>query len=138
MTAQALIIAGSIVLGILGFAHYVYVLLTNKFHAYNDAVTQSMHQTSPVLTKDTTMWQAWIGFNYSHSFGVLWIPFIYIPLAINHFHVLQNSLWLTLLLPVMALIYTILAKRYWFSIPLIGSMASFICYSFAFYFLHMN
>ena len=96
MTAQSLIIAGSTILGILGFAHFIYVLLTKKFNAYNDAVTLSMHQTSPVITKKTTMWQAWIGFNYSHSFGVMWVPLIYIPLSINHFHVLQSSFWLTL------------------------------------------
>ncbi len=138
MNAQTLIIIGATVIGVLGFAHFIYVLATNKFNAFDEQVTIGMKNTSPVITKHTSMWRAWLGFNYSHSFGVLWVPFVYIPLALNHMPILQNSIWLTLLLPIMALTYTVLAKRYWFAIPFVGSLISFLCLSVAFYLLHLR
>jgi len=138
MNAQILIVIGAIIIGILGFAHFIYVLTTRKFHAFDKQVTVAMQNTSPIITKHTTMWHAWIGFNYSHSFGVIWIPLVYIPLAVNHMTTLQQSFWLTVLLPIMALVYTILAKRYWFSIPFFGSLVSLLCFSTAFYLLHLK
>ena len=138
MTAQMLIITGSLIVGVLGLVHFIYVLTTNKFNAYDDAVTTAMQQTSPVITKHTTMWQAWLGFNYSHSFGVLWVPLIYVPLALNQMTVLQQSLWLTLLPSIMALVYAVLAKRYWFNVPLVGSVTALVCFSVAFYRLHLG
>ncbi len=138
MSAQLLIITGSLILGMLGLAHFIYVLATNKFHAYDGVVTTAMQQTSPVITKHTTMWQAWQGFNYSHSFGVLWVPLLYVPLALNHMTVLQQSLWLTLLPIMMAVVYTVLAKRYWFNVPFIGSVMAMLCFSIAFYMLHLG
>ena len=137
MTAQILIITGSILLGVLGLIHFLYVLNTKKFNAFDDKVTTAMQQTTPVLTKQTSMWQAWLGFNYSHSFGVLWVPLFYIPMAINHMSVLQQSLWLTALLPIIAMVYTVLSKRYWFKVPMVGSMIALLCFSAAFYLLHL-
>ncbi len=137
MSAQLLIIIGSVVIGVLGLVHFIYVISTNKFNAYDGKVTTAMQQTTPVLTKETTMWRAWVGFNYSHSIGVLWIPLIFIPLAINHISVLQNSMFLALLLPMMALAYAVLAKLYWFKIPLLGSLVSLLCFVVAFYQMHM-
>ncbi len=29
-----------------------------------------MQQVSPVITRQTTMWKAWVGFNASHSYGL--------------------------------------------------------------------
>lgn len=138
MSAQLLIIIGCLIIGLLGLAHFIYVLATDKFNAYDPQVTTAMQNTSPVLTKDTSMWQAWLGFNYSHSIGVLWIPLIYIPIALNHMPILQQSIWLSLLLPIMALSYAVLAKRYWFVIPMFGSLISLACFSWAFYLLHMK
>ena len=31
----------------------------------------SMSQIAPVITKETTMWRAWVGFNASHSVGAI-------------------------------------------------------------------
>lgn len=137
MTSQVLIIAGAAILGILGLIHLIYGLATNKFDAYDPKLTTAMQQSSPVITRQTTMWKAWMGFNHSHSLGVLWIPLIYIPLALNYLEVLQQSLWLSLLPVVMAAAYVVLAKKYWFNIPLIGSLMAFACFLAAFYGLQL-
>lgn len=137
MIAQISMITGCLIVGLLGLVHFIYVMSTYKFHAFDENVTQAMQQTSPVISKDTSMWKAWQGFNYSHSIGVLWIPLIYIPISLHHLHILQLSVWLTLLPALMALSYAILAKRYWFVIPFVGSLLALLCFIIAFFLLHL-
>jgi hypothetical protein len=35
------------------------------------ALQISMSQISPVIMKETTMWRCWVGFNTSHSMGLI-------------------------------------------------------------------
>ena len=39
---------------------------------------------SPVITRETTMWKAWVGFNASHSFGAILFGTAYGYLSIAH------------------------------------------------------
>ncbi|MGH1543817.1 MAG: LIC_13387 family protein [Arenicella sp.] len=70
---------------------------TNKFDAYDPAVTEAMKSTSVVLTKETTVWRAWVGFNASHSLGAMLVAGVYIPLTISYFEVIQSSVWFSVL-----------------------------------------
>lgn len=138
MMEQTLIITGASILGILGLIHLIYGMMTNKFDSHDESLNQSMKKATLVITKQTTMWRAWMGFNHSHSFGVIWIPMVYLPITLNYFEVLKESILLAGTLPFMALVYALLAKRYWFNIPLIGSAIAFLCFAAAFYLLHLN
>lgn len=69
--AQILLIMGASIFGILGVIHLMYTFFTNKFEAHDSSVTEAMKKTSPALTKETTVWDAWIGFNASHSLGAM-------------------------------------------------------------------
>jgi hypothetical protein len=75
---------------VLGCAHLLYTFYTNKFDARDEPVTSSMKNTSPVLTKETTMWKAWIGFNASHSLGAMLVAF-YAPLAVTSMQVIREN-----------------------------------------------
>ena len=90
-----------------------------------------MKCTSPVLTKDTTMWKTWIGFNASHSLGAMFFGAIYILLAVRHEDVLRESWELMALAVLMALFYLYLAKKYWFRIPFIGILTGTVCFFLA-------
>jgi len=125
MIEQILLIVGSGILGVLGIAHLIYTFFSNKFDAYDKNVTAAMKKTTLVLTKETTMWKAWIGFNASHSLGAILVPLFYIPLAANNISIIQDSLWLSTLPVLIGLSYFALAKKYWFKIPLIG--ISLVC-----------
>lgn len=118
--AQWLIILGSSIFGMLGFLHFLITFLTPAFEAYDPQVTEAMKSSSPKLTKETTIWRAWVGFNASHSFGAILFPLVYIPLSLNHFELIQHSLWFSCLPVVVGIGYLILAKCYWFKIPLLG------------------
>lgn len=125
---QILLIIGASIFAVLGIMHLLYTFLTNKFEAYDSSVTAAMKETSPILTKETSMWRAWIGFNASHSLGAMLVAAIYIPLTIFHFDVIEQSAWLTTLPVLIGLSYFILAKNYWFRIPVIGISIATICF----------
>ena len=125
---QILLIIGVSIFGVLGTIHLLYTFFTEKFSPYDPSVAVAMESTSPRLTKETTMWRAWVGFNASHSLGAMLLAAIYVPLAIYHFELIQNSLWFSLLPVVVGISYLILAKTYWFKIPFIGVLISLVCF----------
>jgi len=129
--AQILLIIGASIFGILGITHLLYTLFTNKFEAYDSTVTEAMKGTSPVLTKETSVWSAWIGFNASHSLGAMLVAAVYIPLASSYFYVIQQSAWFSSLPVLTGLSYLLLAKKYWFKIPFYGVLISTMCFAVA-------
>lgn len=128
MIEQVLLIVGATILGLLGSAHLFYTFYTNKFDARDPTVTTAMKSTSPVLTKETTMWKAWIGFNASHSLGAMLITAFYIPLALTNMQVIRENIWFSLLPTLIGLSYLFLAKKYWFRIPFAGILISTTCF----------
>ena len=81
-----------------------------------------------VITRETTMWRAWVGFNASHSFGALLFGAIYGYLALAHSAFLLQS-WFLLSLGLLALVaYAFLGKRYWFSVPFRGILLATALY----------
>jgi hypothetical protein len=125
---QLLLIMGASIFGLLGVLHFIYTFYTNKFSPYDSSATAAMQATSPRLTRDTTVWRAWIGFNASHSLGAVSFAAIYIPLTVSYFSVIQSSLWLSLLPVVVGTSYLVLAKLYWFKIPFVGIALALMCF----------
>ena len=126
--AQILLIIGASIFGILGTVHLLYTFFTNKFEAHDSSVTEAMKRTSPILTKETSIWKAWVGFNASHSLGAMLVAAVYIPLTTTYFNIIQQSVWFSLLPVIVGLSYLVLAKKYWFRIPFIGVLISTVCF----------
>ncbi len=127
--AKILFIGGASIFGVLGTIHLVYTFFTNKFDAFDPSVKVAMKSTSPVLTRETTMWNAWIGFNASHSLGAMIFAGVYIPLSLFHFEIVRQSIWFSYLPVVVGVSYLILARRYWFKIPFTGILIATICFA---------
>ena len=127
--AQILLIIGASIFGILGTVHLFYTFFTNKFEAYDSTVTEAMKGTYPMLTKETSVWNAWVGFNASHSLGAMLVAAVYIPLTTSYFYIIQQSIWFSSLPVLIGLSYLILAKKYWFKIPFFGVLISSICFA---------
>lgn len=128
MIEQILLIAGASIFGVLGSMHLLYTFTTNKFDARDQAVTTDMQNTSPVLTRETTMWKAWVGFNASHSLGAMLVAAFYIPLAMTNMQFIRESLWFSLLPVLIGVSYLFLAKKYWFRIPFTGILVATLCF----------
>jgi len=126
--AQVLLIVGSLIFGLLGSIHLIYTFLSNKFDPYNIDVKLAMESTSPVLSKETSIWRAWVGFNASHSYGAILIALFFVPLSVFHNEMIQNSLWFSILPTAIGICYLVLATTYWFKIPVIGISLATFCF----------
>lgn len=126
--ASLFIAASAAIVFTLGALHLLFTFRGTKLHPRDDELQNLMEKVSPVLTRSTTMWRAWIGFNASHSCGALLFGAVYGYLSIMHGAFLLGSNFLLALGLVMLLAYAALAKRYWFSTPLRGILLSITLY----------
>ena len=128
MNTQTLIILGAATFGVLGMLHLFYTLFTRKFSVRDAATEAAMKVTHPRPTSRTTMWDAWVGFNASHSLGAIAFSAVYLVLATAHMAMLRESAALLGLAVVTSLAYLVLAVRYWFRTPLIGILFGALCF----------
>jgi uncharacterized membrane protein len=115
--ASRLLAASAAVILMLGSIHLLYTFRGPKLQPRDPALQARMEEISPVLTRETTMWKAWIGFNASHGYGAILFGLVYGYLALAQGAMLFQSSFL--LLTGLALLagYVFLGKRYWFSVP---------------------
>jgi hypothetical protein len=74
-----------------------------------------MSEVSPVITKERTMWRAWIGFDASHSMGAILFGPIYGFLANVHSELPFQPPFLLIVGFAMMGGFFALGKVYWFS-----------------------
>jgi hypothetical protein len=117
---KTLLIAGCGVFVLLGAVHLAYTLFTDKFNARDPKLTEDMKRVSPVLTRRTSVWKAWIGFNASHSLGAMLFGAVFMVIAVENYAYLRSSIALNAILLVVPLAFLLLAIRYWFRTPAIG------------------
>ncbi len=113
----------------LGVLHLVYTFWGPKLTPRDPALHVRMRQVSPVITKETTMWRAWVGFNASHSMGAILFGLIYGFLAIVHSQLLFQSPFLLMVGLAMLGGFFTLGKVYWFSVPFTGVGIALACYA---------
>ena len=92
------------------------------------ALQFSMSKSSPMVTNETTMWRCWMGFNASHSMGLILFGLIYGYLALAHGQLLFRSPFLLVVGLAMLVGVVVLCKVYFFSWPLRGASISLACY----------
>jgi hypothetical protein len=125
---RTLMAASAGIIGLLGSVHLYYTFNSNKLNPRDTHLERQMDQVSPVLTRHTTMWRAWVGFNASHSIGAMFFALVYAYLALAQTALLFGSPFLLALGFAMLLGYLLLAKAYWFRIPLTGIAISLALY----------
>jgi hypothetical protein len=118
--AASLVAASAVIALLLGLIHLLYTFHGRKLLPRDPELQTRMQQTSPVITRQTTMWRAWIGFNASHSFGLILFGAVYGYLALAHGDFLFHSVFLLALGLILLCGYVFLAKRYFFHVPLRG------------------
>ena len=118
--APSLVAASAGIIFLLGLMHLAYTFRGRMLHPRDAQLEAKMKDVSPVITRQTTMWKAWIGFNASHSFGALLFGAVYGYLAIVHSALLFQSLFLQSVGLALLGGYLFLGKTYWFSVPFRG------------------
>ena len=74
------------------------------------------------------MWRCWVGFNASHSMGLILFGLIFGFLALAHSQLLFRSPFLLVVGLVVLGGFVVLSKVYWFSSPFRGTSISLACY----------
>jgi hypothetical protein len=131
-TPAALLLAASAgVIFTLGFAHLVLTFHGSKLHPRDSMLIEAMKVSTPVLTRQTTMWRTWIGFNASHSLGALLFGLVFGYFALVAPTLFFSSLYLRLVGLALLAGYVFLGKRYWFSTPFRGIVLATVLYLLA-------
>jgi len=128
MAGIALMTLSTVVLLALGVLHLIYTFSGPKLKPRDPALQARMNEVNLVITRQTTVWRAWIGFNASHSMGAILFGLVYGFLANAYPELLFNSPFLLIVGFVMLGGFAVLAKVYWFRIPFIGVGVSLISY----------
>jgi hypothetical protein len=112
MLAAALIALSAGLIAVLGLVHLVYTFRGSKLHPKDSELRSKMENAPPVLTIETTMWQARIGFNASHSLGMMLLGVIHGYFALPQRRLLFRSRFLLLTGFMMLTAYAYLATRF--------------------------
>lgn len=129
MNASSVLFAASaLVILALGLVHLLYTFHGVKLHPRDAAVKATMQQALPVLTRETTMWKAWVGFNASHSYGAILFGLVYGYLALARPGLLGGSPFLLAVGALLLIAWVQLGWRYWFSIPFRGITLAALLY----------
>jgi len=116
---------------LLGLIHLVYTFYGPKLLPRDRDLRARMQEVSPVITRETTMWKAWVGFNASHSYSLILFGAVYGYLAVAHGDFLFQSVFLLSFGLIVLFGYVFLAKRYFFRIPLWGVLLATVLYALA-------
>jgi len=103
---------------LLGLVHLLYTFRGRRLHPRDADLEARMRDAPLVMTRRTTMWRAWIGFNASHSFGAMSFGAIYGYLSLAHGALLLRSPFLLSAGVAILAGYAFLCWRYFFRAPL--------------------
>ena len=125
---------GGAIFGLLGALHAVYTLLDlrnpRRLVPVDPLVAQAMANSALRLSRGgTNMWRAWIGFNFSHSLGVLLVGTLAVLAGSR-----AKALPVGIIIPAVTLIsciYLVLALLYWFRAPAIAVALGSGCFAAA-------
>jgi hypothetical protein len=129
--AKYLLDFGGGVFVLLGLLHAIYTYLDigrpRRLVPQDPSVAQAMAKSHLRLSgSGTTMWRAWVGFNFSHSLGVV----LFGTLCIGTGFVLGTIVlpaWMLFVLVVIASIYLVVGQLYWFRIPVAAIAVATLC-----------
>jgi hypothetical protein len=126
--APSLIAASAAIILLLGLIHVVYTFRGSKLHPRDADLHAQMKAGSPVITRETTMWKTWIGFNASHGLGAIVFGLVFGYLALAQGALLLQSTYLLVVGLGALASYLVLAAAYWFSIPFRGIALATVLY----------
>jgi hypothetical protein len=129
--ARFLVELGGSIFVLMGSLHALYTLLDirlpRRLVPQDPSVVLAMTASPLRLSRGgTTMWRAWVGFNFSHSIGVV----LFGALCVGAGAALGAMLvpvWVLLILVVISVIYLGLSALYWFWIPTAGIAVASFC-----------
>jgi len=128
MISRILISASAAIILFFGSMHLAYTFFTDQLTPVDGQLETAMKHVAAHISSETTMWKTGVGFNVSHSMGLILFGLIYGYLTLCRWDVLQKSIFLAGLGLVVLVSYVVLARVFWFSDPLIGASVATLLY----------
>ena len=132
IVAVLLFVASAAIVLALGLVHLLYTFRGNNLEPRDAALLRSMKETPLVLTRRTTLWRAWVGFNATHSLGLILFALVYGYLALAAPRLLFGAGFLGVVGLAALLGYTFVAHRCFFRTPYRGILIATVLYIVAF------
>ncbi len=126
--ASLLIAASAAIPLTLGALHLFYTYRGRMLFPRDEDLVESMKRTALVITRETTVWRAWIGFNTTHSMSLILFGLFYGWIALAAPSLLLSSWFLMLLGFGTLAAFIALARRYFFSVPFKGVVVATALY----------
>jgi hypothetical protein len=117
MVAQLMVLASAGIALVLGVLHLVHTFSGPALLPRDRALQARMREVSLVISRDTTMWNAWVGFNASHGMGAVLFGLVYGYLALVQAELLFGSVFLLCVGGAMLAGLTLLTRIYAFNVP---------------------
>src|SRR5215813_12702884 len=114
LAAKVLMVLSASITFTLGVVHLVYTFWGPQLTPRDPALQISMSQIAPVITKETTMWRCWVGFNASHSMGLILFGLVFGFLALVHENFFFHSPSLLFVGLEMLGVFVVLSKVFFF------------------------
>ena len=122
--SRYLFLAGALPFLLLGTAHAVQTprqpAERKGLSPSDPSLAESMAHSSILLTRRTDMWRAWVGFNLSHSLGLVLFGGVMVLVGRTSASFGYNAGVFLPLAVIVSIAYLILGMAYWFRTPIIG------------------
>lgn len=133
--AQILVILGASIFLILGILHGVLTLQDLRdprtFTPPDPALRAAMQESSIAIDPHTNLWKAWLGFNLSHSLGLVMFGGTFLTIGLFYFSAFAQILWLQICALFISAAYLLMSLKFWFYKPAIGSGIGIVCFVLA-------
>jgi hypothetical protein len=130
--SRYLFLAGAAPYIFLGVAHALATPLTTAekkgLSPRDPAVGEAMAREHLLLTRRTTLWLAWVGFNLSHSLGAVLFGVVVVLVARSSASFQAQAAVFLPLANLVSLCYLAIGLRYWFKTPIVGIGLAGVCF----------
>ena len=125
------VLLSALIMFILGGLHLLLTFRGTAFYPRDGELELKMKAASPLISTQTTMWKAAIGFHASHSIGAMLFGVVYIYLALEPTRLLFQSRFLLSVGFVYLALLASLCRLYWLRLPFAGMLLATFLYSVA-------
>jgi hypothetical protein len=87
-----------------------------------------MTRSFVLLTRRTDLWRAWVGFNLSHSLGVVFLGATVMAVGLSPERFARDAALFVPLAAGAAAAYLLIGVKYWFRTPIAGCAVSLACF----------
>jgi len=130
--SRYLLIAGAVVFIVLGLAHAALTPQTTGeakgLSPRDPATREAMARDTLLLTHRTSLWLAWVGFNLSHSLGLVIFGVVTVLIGRSSASFEGQARLFLPLAVLVCLSYVALGLLYWFRTPLAGILLAGLCF----------